>query len=70
MDRTTDGARRPAAEGRRLTRALLGYYLGVIAVVTLVPFQFVVPERLAWVTVVDVPDFLANILMFVPFGFL
>jgi glycopeptide antibiotics resistance protein len=71
MARTTVGERRavPAA-GRRLTRALLGYYLGVIAVVTLVPFQFVVPECLGWVAVVNVPDFLANILMFVPFGFL
>ena len=58
------------AESRRLTRAVLGYYLGVIGVVTLVPFQFVVPQQLAWVRVVNVPDFLANILMFVPFGFL
>jgi len=60
----------PARSGRNLTLALLGYYLAVVAVITIVPFHFVVPERLAWARVATLPDFLANVLMFVPFGFL
>jgi glycopeptide antibiotics resistance protein len=70
MNRRQAGRVLVPAESRRLTRAVLGYYLGVIGVVTLVPFHFIVPERLTWFTVVNVQDFLANILMFVPFGFL
>jgi glycopeptide antibiotics resistance protein/uncharacterized membrane protein YozB (DUF420 family) len=56
--------------GRRLTLAVLGYYLAVVAVITLVPFRFVVPEQLAWKPVIDGTDFLGNVLLFLPFGFL
>ena len=38
-----------SATGPRLTRALLGYYLAVIAVITLLPFRFVVPGQLGFV---------------------
>src|SRR5918994_5138553 len=56
--------------GRRLTLAVLGYYLAVVAVITLVPFRFVVPEQLAWKPVIDGTDFLGNVLLFLPFGVL
>lgn len=56
--------------GPRLTRALLGYYLAVIAVITLLPFRFVVPGQLGFVRILDASDFAANILLFLPFGFL
>jgi VanZ family protein len=58
------------ATGPRLTRALLGYYLAVIAVITLLPFRFVVPGQLGFVRIIDASDFAANILLFLPFGFL
>lgn len=60
----------PRATGPRLTRALLGYYLAVIAIITLLPFRFVIPGRLGFVAIVDASDFVANILLFLPFGFL
>jgi glycopeptide antibiotics resistance protein len=59
-----------ARSGIRLARAVLGYYLAVVAVIVLVPFEFVTPDRLAWVWVMDVQDLVANVLLFIPFGFL
>ncbi|MGH7504405.1 MAG: VanZ family protein, partial [Longimicrobiales bacterium] len=64
------GAAAAPTSGRRLTLALLGYYLAVVAVITLVPFRFTAPERFAFVRLANWPDFLANVLLFLPFGFL
>ena len=57
---------RPVAPGR----FLLGYFLFVTAVITLAPFRFALPAalRLSWL--VDPGDMLANVLLFVPLGFL
>jgi glycopeptide antibiotics resistance protein len=65
-----DRAAAATRSGTRLARAVLGYYLAVVAVIVLVPFEFVTPDRLEWVWVIDMQDFFANILLFVPFGFL
>jgi glycopeptide antibiotics resistance protein len=58
------------ATGRRLTRAVLGYYLAVIGVITLVPFRFFVPGRFHLMLTGTSLDFSANVLFFVPLGFL
>lgn len=58
-------------QGAGLARALLLYVVAVTLVITLTPFDFAVPER--WrVTVEDwtVLDLIANVLLFVPMGFL
>jgi glycopeptide antibiotics resistance protein len=70
VSHTDDGTAATARSGIRLARAVLGYYLAVVAVIVLVPFEFATPGRLEWVWVVDVQDFVANILLFIPFGFL
>lgn len=56
--------------GRRLSLAMLGYYLAVIGVITLVPFRFVVPETYLVLLRGTVLDTAANVLLFVPLGFL
>lgn len=58
-------------EGGGLARALLLYVTVVTLVITLTPFQFAVPVR--WRVTVDdwtVLDLVANVLLFVPGGFL
>ena len=56
--------------GSRLASAFLGYLLGVVVLVTLVPFDFsgVLPHKLLWGG--GLSDALANVAMFVPLGFL
>ena len=51
-------------------RFLLGYFLFVTAVITLAPFRLALPAalRLSWL--VDPGDVIANVLLFVPLGFL
>lgn len=51
-------------------RFLLGYFLLVTAVITLAPYRFVGPvdPHLSWL--VDPADVVANVLLFVPLGFL
>lgn len=71
--RTAAAPRRPTLipEEGGLARALLIYVAVVTLVITLTPFHFAVPER--WrVTVTEwtVLDLVANVLLFVPMGFL
>jgi hypothetical protein len=56
--------------GARLARAFLGYLLGVVVIVTLVPFDFGMPAsfHLSWKA--DLADAVANVGMFIPLGFL
>lgn len=54
----------------RLSLVLLLYFLGVIAVLTLAPFRFEVPERVRILYKGDWFDIIANVLLFVPLGFL
>lgn len=59
----------PSPTGARLARAFLAYLLGVLIIVTLVPFDFgVVQPRLVWA--VQPADVVANVAMFLPIGFL
>jgi glycopeptide antibiotics resistance protein len=53
-----------------LVRAFLWYYLGVILLVTLVPFDFSVPQHFRVLLGGTTPDAAANGAMFVPAGFL
>ena len=61
---------RSADTGTRLGLALLGYMLAVTLIITLLPFQFRWPTQ--WKVLVDGPllDIAANVLLFVPLGFL
>ncbi|MBK9691503.1 MAG: hypothetical protein IPO73_07460 [Gemmatimonadetes bacterium] len=54
--------------GARLARAFLGYLLGVVVIVTLVPFDFGMPAsfHLSWKA--DLADAVANVGMFIPSG--
>jgi VanZ family protein len=56
--------------GVRLGLALLAYMLAVIVVVTLVPFRFHWPARLHVQLAGGWFDFIANVVLFVPLGFL
>jgi glycopeptide antibiotics resistance protein len=60
----------PSTTGVRLTLAMLGYYVAVIAVITLVPFRFIVPESYMLLLTGTPLDTAANVLLFVPLGFL
>ncbi len=60
----------PAPTRARLSRALLLYYVGVVLVITLAPFRFAVPSDFV-VFYGSLPfDVVANVLLFVPLGFL
>jgi VanZ family protein len=56
--------------GTRLGLALLAYMLAVTLIITLLPFHFAQPERLRIIFTGDLVDFIANIVLFLPFGFL
>lgn len=55
--------------GARLAGAFLAYLAVVVLLVTLVPFDFAVPDRFQLYTGAEAGDALANVLMFVPLGF-
>lgn len=56
--------------GARLGLALLAYMLGVTLIVTLLPFHFAWPAQWKMIFYFDPVDLVANILLFVPLGFL
>src|SRR5690242_14268870 len=56
--------------GARLGTALLAYMMSVTLIVTLLPFQFRMPEHWRVMMNGTVKDVFANILLFVPLGFL
>lgn len=56
--------------GERLGRALLAYMLGVTLIITLLPFQFEWPREWRIIVAGDAFDILANVLLFVPLGYL
>lgn len=59
---------RPA--GARLTGALLAYSVGVVLLITLAPFRFRIPGELRVLVGGEWFDVLANVVLFVPLGFL
>lgn len=65
-----DSMPREADTGRRLGMALLGYMLAATLIVTLLPFQFAWPQTW-YIRVGTYPlDFVLNVVLFVPLGFL
>lgn len=54
----------------QLGLAILAYMLGVVLIITLLPFQFSRPEHWRVMMTGDAIDITANVLMFVPLGFL
>lgn len=60
----------PEPTRARLSRVLLLYYVGVVLVITLAPFRFEVPRQVTVFYVGGGFDMVANVLLFVPLGFL
>jgi len=60
----------PTPTRARLSLVLLLYFLGVIAVITLAPFRFIRPREIRLLASGDWFDVVANVLLFVPLGFL
>jgi hypothetical protein len=56
--------------GSRLARAFLGYLVGVVILVTLVPFDFTMAGRHGMLLGGSLSDAVANVAMFLPLGFL
>jgi VanZ family protein len=56
--------------GTRLGLALLAYMLAVTLIITLLPFQFDRPERIRVMLTGGPIDVVANVLLFIPLGFL
>ena len=56
--------------GARLGTALLAYMLAVTLIVTLLPFRFRAPQHWRVLFTGDVTDLVANVLLFIPLGFL
>lgn len=53
-----------------LSNALLMYMVGVVLLITLIPFHFYIPQRLQITWESDLYDKITNIFLFVPLGFL
>jgi hypothetical protein len=62
--------RTDSATGTSLATAWLGYLTLVTLLVTLAPYEFREPDRIVISLAINVEDVLANILLFVPLGFL
>ena len=60
----------PSSTGRRLAAALLGYIVLVIFLLTWNPFALALPEHLQLSFRIGPRDALANVLLFLPLGFL
>jgi glycopeptide antibiotics resistance protein len=59
-----------ANTGGRLAIALLAYMLAVTLIVTLLPFRFRAPQQWHVLATGDLRDLVANVLLFIPLGFL
>lgn len=59
-----------AATGARLGRAFLLYLVAVVTIVTLIPFDFTPPTGLHILWEGELPDAAANVVLFLPLGFL
>ena len=53
-----------------LSYALLMYMVGVVLLITLIPFQFYIPQRISNIWAIYLNDSITNIFLFVPLGFL
>jgi VanZ family protein len=69
-DRPGEVPKEIAQTGTRLAVALLIYILAVVLFVTLIPFDFEWPAQWRVLVMGDALDIVANVLLFVPLGFL
>ena len=53
-----------------LSYALLMYMVGVVLLMTLIPFQFHIPHRTSSIWEINLNDSITNIFLFIPLGFL
>ncbi len=53
-----------------LSYALLMYMVGVVLFITLIPFQFHIPQRISSIWEITLNDSITNIFLFLPLGFL
>jgi glycopeptide antibiotics resistance protein len=53
-----------------LSNALLMYMVGVVLLITLIPFQFHIPQRILISWASDFNDSITNVFLFIPLGFL
>ena len=69
-NREEDVHPRPADTGARLGKALLAYMVGVVLIITLLPFHFSWPDQ--WQVTIggDPYDFAVSVVLFLPLGFL
>ena len=53
-----------------LSYALLLCMVGVVLLITLIPFQFHIPQRISSIWEINLNDSITNIFLFIPLGFL
>jgi len=53
-----------------LSAALLIYIIFVVVLITLIPFKFSIPNKIQFFWRTDYSDFLTNIILFLPVGFI
>ncbi|HUV59622.1 MAG TPA: VanZ family protein [Desulfatiglandales bacterium] len=53
-----------------LSYALLMYMVGIVLLITLIPFQFHIPQKIANIWAINLNDSITNIFLFLPLGFL
>ena len=53
-----------------LSNALLLYMVGVVLLITLIPFQFHIPQRISNIRAINLNDSITNVFLFIPLGFL
>jgi len=53
-----------------LSYALLMYMVGIVLLITLIPFQFYIPQKISTIWEINLNDSITNIFLFLPLGFL
>jgi len=53
-----------------LSNALLMYMVGVVLLITLIPFQFHIPQKIPSIWEINLNDSITNVFLFLPLGFL
>jgi len=53
-----------------LSYALLMYMVGVVLLITLIPFQFYIPQKISNIWAIYLNDSITNFVLFLPLGFL
>jgi len=53
-----------------LSYALLMYMVGIVLPITLIPFQFYIPQEISSIWDINLNDSITNIFLFIPLGFL